>query len=61
MRFPVCCFMFEQGKVSDLLKDCGLFGVSLADHAKADFSTVALRTTKVRATFKSWRYKRGMC
>ena len=35
---------FFQGKASASFKDSGLFGVSLSDHVKADFSSSALRS-----------------
>ncbi|CAM8995316.1 unnamed protein product [Rhodiola kirilowii] len=44
---PSALSAHKEGKVSASFKDCGLFGVSLLDHTKSDFSSAALRTKKV--------------
>ncbi|CAM8891200.1 unnamed protein product [Rhodiola kirilowii] len=45
---PSALSAHKEGKVSASFKDSGVFGVSLSDHIKADFSAAAFRTKKVR-------------
>ncbi|KAK6132713.1 hypothetical protein DH2020_033518 [Rehmannia glutinosa] len=47
---PSAFSIHKEGKLSASLKDSGLFGVSLSDYVKADFTSSALQTKAVATT-----------
>ncbi|KAK6154327.1 hypothetical protein DH2020_008575 [Rehmannia glutinosa] len=49
---PSAFFIHKEGKLSASLKDSGLFGVSLSDYVKSDFTSSALQTMRESSSRK---------